>query len=156
PMPSTSIKSRSITPTMPHRSARSSSSLGAIHALPIPMVAEPPGGKPFPPFLLEDLLHQAVILRRIARQEIQRKAAELEGEGALANLPQLIVKVALRAHDGNLVNRRIFEPDLAVDGANGRLRGFRVGHIDTHGTGFEQHRAQLRELPHVPAKDVGQ
>src|SRR5215813_11308527 len=116
--------------TKPLASSRSGVSLSAsMQCVLIPVVSKPPRRKPLPPFLLQDFINQAVIFAGISRDHIQDEGTELQGEGPLPHFPQFVVVLPLRPHDGNLVNGRVVEPDLAINGPNGGLARFRVGDV---------------------------
>src|SRR5712691_2903739 len=92
-----------------------------LHLLFVAMVPEPARHEALASFLLEHLVHEAMILGTVAGNAIQNKAAELEREGPLPDFPQFVIGITLGAHDGNLVNGGVFEADLAIDGPNGGL-----------------------------------
>src|SRR5947208_16892344 len=103
-----------------------------FNLLPIAMMAQPCCGKTFASFLLEHCIDQPVILGIVARDAVEDKAAEREREGPLPHFPQFIIGITLRAHDGNLVNRRLFQADLAINGSNRGFARLRVGQIKAH------------------------
>src|SRR5215831_2579156 len=128
----------------------------AIAPLLVAMVSQPARQEAFPSFLRKDLVHKAMILGTVAGNTIQNKAAELEREGPLAHFPQFVVVLPLRPHDGDLVDRRVIEADLAINGPNGRCARLGIRHVKAHGTGFEEQRADLRQASQLRAKDVTQ
>src|SRR5215470_19651941 len=75
-----------------------------IELLLVTMMPEPARHKALASFFPEYLVHEAMILRVIASDAIQNKAAELEREGPLPDFPQFVIGLTLGEHDGNLVN----------------------------------------------------
>src|SRR5215472_8345566 len=105
----------------------------------MPMMTQPSRQKTLPTFLLEYLIDQTMILGTVAGDAVQDEGAELEGKRPLPHFPEFVVVLALRPHDGNLVNGGVIEPDLPVNRPNGGLARFRVGDVEAHGARFEQH-----------------
>ncbi len=118
------------------------------------MVPEPARQKPLAPFLLEHLVHEAMILGRVPGETVQHETAALQREGPLPHFPQLVVVLALRLHDGNLVNGGIVQTDVTINGPDRGLGRLGIGDIKAHRARFEQQGTQLRQMPQIPAKDV--
>src|SRR5437867_4400885 len=103
-----------------------------LHLLFVAMVPEPARHEALASFFLEYLVHEAMVLGTVASNAVQHEATALQGEGPLAHFPQFVIDIALRAHDGNLVNGGIVEADLVIDGPNGGLTRLRVSQIKAH------------------------
>src|SRR4029453_3787395 len=127
-----------------------------LHLVLIAVMSHPPCQKPFSAFLLEYLVNEPMVMSVIPGDTVEDKAAEREREGPLPHFSQFVIRIALRPHDGNLVNRRIFEPDLAVNGSNGGFTRLRIGQIKAHRTGFHQHRPHIGHAAHVGPEHISQ
>src|SRR6266853_682523 len=119
-----------------------------VHLVLIAMMVQPGCGKAFSAFLLEQLIHQAVIFFAVAGYAVQDEPTKSQRERPLAAFPQLIVVVALLLHDRNLVNRGVFQADLAVNGPNHRLARLLICQIEAYWAGLNEHR------PHLRAEDL--
>src|SRR5262249_24605427 len=151
--PASSLRARWSTEPNPLREPGVSES-AAIELVLIPMMSQPARQEALAAFFLEDLVHEAMVLGGVACERIQNAGAELQGEGPLPHFPEFVVVLPLRPHDGNLVDGRVVEANLAVDGANGGLTRFRIGDVKAHWAGLQEHRAEFGQLAKVTPKDV--
>src|SRR6266404_4813330 len=108
-----------------------------LHLLFVAMVPEPARQKPLAPFLLEHLVHEAMILGRVPGETVQHETAALQREGPLPHFPQLVVVLALRLHDGNLVNGGIVQTDVTINGPDRGLGRLGIRDIKAHRARFE-------------------